>query len=138
MKTAAPTLDQIPLFAIPQRGGKRVGAGRKSAGGSTTVRVPNDCLKLVTEIIAAQKAGKALHIVSLERDTQSDLKPVTEIKSSAFYLDKYINPDDPTQIWSGRGRIPTWVYPHMTGREIPERLLNPNPTKPQERKNELA
>ncbi len=70
MKTTAPKLDQIPLFVIPQRGGKRSGAGRKKGSGTTTVRIPLVFLKTVTEIIK----GETLPVDS------ANLKPVTEIK----------------------------------------------------------
>jgi hypothetical protein len=49
------------------------------------------------------------------------------------WIDKYINPENHEQWWSGRGRKPDWIYPYLpadgTG-QIPESLLNPNPKIP--------
>lgn len=73
MKNPAPKLDQIPLFDIKQRGGKRAGAGRKKGRGSITIRVPITALKSVTEI----KNGTQL------TTKPDDLKTVTEIKDDA-------------------------------------------------------
>lgn len=127
-------LNQIDLFPAHQRGGKRDHAGRPLGEKSITVRVPLGCLNYVTEIIAAHKQGKTLvRIASLEYERpekQPDLKSVTEFKSGG-YFDKYINPKNPEEHWSGRGRKPMWIYEYLSANnKIPDALLNPNPTKP--------
>ena len=135
MKTTAPNLDQIPLFETKQRGGYR-GAHRPKGCGSTVVRVPNDKLEAVMAIIKGHS-----------------LKSVTEIKPDqphpleiipGAWQDKYINPKNPEDRWSGRGRLPMWIYQYLpkngTG-NIPDTLLNPNPQMPLKRRiytNEMA
>lgn len=70
MKKPAPQLDQLPLFNLKQRGGKRAGAGRKKGSGSVTIRIPTTVLKSVTEI----KNG------THTPEKTDALKSVTEIK----------------------------------------------------------
>ena len=111
MKKPAPKLDQIELFPAKKRGGYR-GAHRPKGCGSTVVRVPNDKLEMVLAILK-----------------NDDLKSVTEIKriEYACYLDAYINPENPQQTWSGRGRKPKWVEKILERKIDIETLRNPNP-----------
>ena len=134
IKNKRPKLDQIEIFA--KHGGKRAGSGRKkTSAGSVVMRIPMECVDAVNAVIAAHKSGNPI----------ASLKPVTTIKqesqtatvvAAVRWQDKYVNPNNPAEFWSGRGRIPAWVYPHMTGKtapSIPDSLLNPNPQIPLKR-----
>lgn len=133
-KSKTKPLDQIEIWE--RHGGKRAGSGRKkTSAGSVVMRIPTECIDAVNAIIAAHKSGEPI----------TNLKPVTTIKSETQpaiategpWLDKYINPSNPNEFWSGRGRIPAWAYPHMNGqtdRSILDSLLNPNPQIPRQRR----
>lgn len=143
MKQPAPKLDQLPLlplFDIKKRGGYR-GAHRQKGAGSTVMRIPNEILSAVTELIETHKRSPAAIPPfdwstsesinkSLKDDLNRYLKSLEERNPHGF-LDKYINPRDPNEYWSGRGRKPMWINQYLiAGQKIPDELLNPNPVMP--------
>ena len=140
-KQASATLDQIPMLPTPKKRGGYRGGHRQKGGGSTVMRIPNDILSVVTQLIEAHKTGtQSKPIQETKHTEQPDLSVVTEFKQYGFH-DKYINPKNPEEHWSGLGRKPMWIYEYMSANnKVPAALLNPNPTKPITRSNsnELA
>lgn len=64
MKTPAPRLEQIELFPVKKRGGYR-GGHRPKGCGSTVVRVPNDKLEAVLEIL---KGSGLKSVTTIKKD----------------------------------------------------------------------
>ena len=132
-----PKLAQIEIFAQKRRGGYR-GAHRQKGTGSTVMRIPNDLLSAVTALIEAHKTdSQSKPSQETKPSEQLALSVVTELKPDRTqpYYDKYLNPKNPAEYWSGMGRIPMWVHAYLpANHKIPNTLLNPNPTMPITRK----
>jgi DNA-binding protein H-NS len=63
----------------------------------------NEIGKLLTERIREEKAKLERRLATLINRTTAERRPYPKV------LPKYRNPADPTETWSGRGKLPKWV-----------------------------
>ena len=83
-------------------------------------------------------AQKALKTVDLRRKAEAKRAAEKAVKAFGFSLDdvlesspkgskgapKYVNPEDPSQTWTGRGRKPNWVIAALDeGRQLEDLAL---------------
>ena len=58
-----------------------------------------------------ERKAKIAELKKLAAQSGISITIDSEVKSSGY--DKYINPNDSSQTWSGKGRKPKWVNEHL-------------------------
>lgn len=81
---------------------------------------------VLTHLETVFEKGKARRLAELRAEMERlEARGSGKKKKGSTAAPKYINPDDPTQTWAGRGKKPKWVEVHLeNGGTLDELAIN--------------